>query len=601
MAQFNLGSQHKKIKFVGSITKSKITNSSGCGALVEFPGFSGIMGGQNLWDLKGTKKFRIHEKALEDYLKKDYFLQVSSEIQNAKGYEEAYKIPVLRFPEYYYCPSCHELDYARRLAKNFGANKDITEPLLCSRCKNVELIPSRFVMACEAGHIEEFPFFWWVHRGEKCENPRLMLEYKGYSGGLESIIISCATCKKSNSMKNVLNKEATRSLRCNGKSPWLGKSATCDCGREVRVLLRGATNIYFPDTVSALTIPPWSTAVQKSISENIDFFKMSFVNGVSESARKAISDNFFDDNGLGEILSCTKDEFFRQLGLRLTPNNQQIIDPSDFRKDEYRAFVGADVNDDMFKTESAQIDERLLPYISKVKLVKRIRKVNVLTSFRRIDAFSQFSAPLSDIAEKWLPATEMLGEGIFIEFSKISIENWEVRVGSRYEQMKSRYNDNRMGRGICSFSNKLVLVHSISHLIMRELAYSCGYDAAALSERIYVSDEDSDIWMAGVLIYTTTSCSDGSLGGLVRLGQKDRFMKVISSMLKKAIWCSNDPICIETQEQLDNTANYAACHACSFVPEIACEFGNKVLDRVAVVGKPGHEELGFFSEFNRNT
>ncbi len=554
------------------------------------------MGGQNLWDVSKAGKFRIHEKTLEDFLKKEYFLQVSSELQNKKVYEEAYKIPVFRFPEYYFCPSCHELDYARRLAKNFGTNTDMIDPLLCSRCKNVELIPSRFVMACENGHIEDFPYQWWVHRGEKCDNPRLMLEYKGYTGGLEGIVVSCATCKKANSMKNVLNKETTRTLRCNGKSPWLGKTVQCNCGKEVRVLLRGATNMYFPDTISALTIPPWSTTVQKVIAENLEILKSMFFEGMPEEYRRKATDNFFEQHDLQEYLHCSKEDFFAQVMLRLGGNNAIIKEASDFQKDEYRAFIGPDVDDEMFKTVSAEIDEELLPFIQTVKLVKRIRKVNVLTSFKRIDAFSNGSAPLSNKAEKWLPATEMLGEGIFIEFSKECIENWELRVGSRYDAMQLKYNDSHLGPRFGSFSKKMVLAHSISHLIMRELAYTCGYDAASISERLYVSDDKSDAWMAGVLIYTTTSCSDGSLGGLVRLGQKDRLKKVIDSMLKKAVWCSNDPICVESEELVDDAINYAACHACMFVPEISCEYANKVLDRVAVVGKPGNEEMGYFCD-----
>ncbi len=561
---------------------------------MEFPGFSGIMGGQNLWDMRGTKKFHIHEKTLEDYLQKDYFLQVSSETQDKKVYEEAYKIPVLRFPEYYFCPSCHELDYARRLSKNYSSNKDVVEPLLCSRCSNVQLIPSRFVMACEDGHIEEFPYHWWVHRGEKCDNPRLMLEYKGYSGGLESIVVTCATCKRSNTMKNVLNKEATRSLRCSGKSLWLGKTVSCKCDKEIRVLLRGATNMYFPEIVSALTIPPWSNTVQKVIGENLDELRVAFLPGIPDESRKVIIDSFYAKYDIGKVLKCSEDEFYKQVVFRFSGVKAHVNDTSEFQKDEYKAFVGPDVNDEMFKTVTAEIDEELAPYIKTVKLVKRIRKVNVLTSFKRIDAFSPVAAPLSDKPEKWLPATEMLGEGIFIEFSRECIENWERRIGTRYLRMMAKYNECHLGPRFGNFSNRKVLVHSISHLVMRELAYACGYDAAAISERLYVSGDESNMWMAGVLIYTTTSCSDGSLGGLVRLGQKDRLKKVFSSMLKKAIWCSNDPICIETEEQIDNSVNYSACHACIYVPEISCELANKVLDRAAVVGKPGHEDLGYF-------
>ena len=59
----------------------------------------------------------------------------------------------------------------------------------------------------------------------------------------------------------------------------------------------------------------------------------------------------------------------------------------------------------------------------------------------------------------------------------------------------------------------MYLVHTFSHLIMRELEFRCGYPTASLSERIFVSN-DENYKMYGCLIYTAEG-AEGSMGGLI--------------------------------------------------------------------------------------
>lgn len=599
----SFGKKNLTYKLVGEQRKSKIVNSAGCGALVEFPGFSGIMGGQNLWSKSDNlKKMKIHERTLEEKLHKKYFIQVTTNKNDANNYQKEYKIPVIRFPEWYYCPRCHQLDLAKNIAINYKSDKNRVEPLNCNYCKDTELLPSRFVISCAYGHIDDFPYIWWVHRGENCEKPRLELTYKGKTGGLDSIIVSCRTCGKSQSLANVLNKESTVYLKCQGRTPWLGSNSRCICGQPVIALLRGSSNVYYPEQESALTIPPWSNIIQKSIDEHFDTFNGFMpLSSIDNNTKVTLIKNNFINLQLNNLLSCTEDEFVEQVFLRFEPKEMQTDKKLDSQLEEYLAFTGEDKDDYYFKTRTEDIDEELKPFISKVKLVKRLREVKVLKSFRRISAFEEDgsnSAPLSDKTEEWLPANELLGEGIFIEFSRKKLEEWIFKVGDRYEKMKLRYNRSNLGAThSCRFSPILVALHTFSHLLMRELSYNCGYDSAALCERLYVSDGSEKEWMSGILVYTASTCSDGSLGGLVRQGEKKRLKNTIGSMLNRAAWCSNDPICIEAKSQGLNSLNYAACHACALVPEIGCCFNNTVLDRFAIVGSIENRKLGLLGEF----
>lgn len=587
-------------KLVGEQRKSKIVNDAGCGALVEFPGFSGIMGGQNMWPQDGGfNLLKIHERNLEEKLGKEYFIQVSTYENGDNTTSKSYRIPVVRFPDFYYCPTCHQLDFASKIAKNLKSDKKRVEPLLCNKCEKSELIPSRFVLVCEDGHIDDFPYDWWVHKGIRCSNSKLKLEYAGKTSGLEGIKITCETCGKSNTMANVLNKEATVMLKCQGKSPWLGPKHFCDCGKPVRVLMRGSNSIYYPEQESALTIPPWSNIIQKAIDDRYEALNAYMIlENIDLDMKKSLVSSYFNAQNLGDILKCTVNEFAEQVLMRFGLAKKGDGKKNDIEYDEYLAFTGPDKDDYYFKTQTSEIADELKPYFEKVKLVKRLREVKVLKSFSRISAFHEEdggkSAPISTFNEKWLPAAELLGEGIFIEFPKKLLNSWVLKLNDRYEKMKGRYNKANLGPRYGSFSPILIALHTFSHLFIRELAYNCGYDTSSLSEKIYFSDGTEKEWMAGLLVYTATTCSDGSLGGLVRQGTTNRLKETVFSMLNRASWCSNDPICIDATAQGLNALNYAACHACTLIPEISCKYLNTVLDRYAIVGCLEDREIGLF-------
>ena len=145
------------------------------------------------------------------------------------------------------------------------------------------------------------------------------------------------------------------------------------------------------------------------------------------------------------------------------------------------------------------------------------------------------------------------------------------------------------------YSPQYVMLHTFVHLLIRQISNECGYSAASLSEKIYstFTEEENNEEMMGVLIYLSTSDSDGSLGGLVNVVDNIELMdNVLKNMLREAKWCSGDPICSLSEHQGYNSLNYAACHACTLLPETSCEFRNLFLDRISIVGNSDKPELG---------
>ena len=278
-------------------------------------------------------------------------------------------------------------------------------------------------------------------------------------------------------------------------------------------------------------------------------------------------------------------------------------------EDEYKIFCAGNYDesdDNHFKIQKSVVPEFLKAFIDEIVLVKRLREVLALRGFIRLIPetpnaedvrFSGYHikgecVPLSEEKLNWLPAVEMLGEGIFIKLNEEKLKEWETKNKNSYEQMKIRLQKSSFE--IDNFSARYVLLHTLSHLLIRQISFESGYSSAALKERLY-STYPNSIEMAGILIYTSSADSDGSLGGLVRNAQPESFGRIFKNMLNEARWCASDPICIQSKAQGYNSLNYAACHACTLLPETSCEMRNCFLDRTAIVGNLNDRSLGLFS------
>ncbi|CBK74206.1 Domain of unknown function (DUF1998) [Butyrivibrio fibrisolvens 16/4] len=594
-------------KIAGEIRKSQCITTYGPGALVDFPRASTIIDGIDNWESSLGKynfnKMKIHERNLESILGKDFFIQPQM-IDNDK---KVHGINATRFPEYCYCPECGVLDRYRKIEKKTANIKDYNHESYCAACyqsknRNVKLIPSRFVVSCEKGHLDDFPYDWWVHRRTgACGNSKLTIEISKHTNSLEGIVIKCACGAKEN-LDGIMDKGALYQRRCFGAMPWLGKSEDKKgwysdlpekepCESQVVVLQRGANNVYYSNVISALTIPPYSSRIQRYLIDYINNLEDYY--SKSDSLKEANLRDFFEQHC--KVLRCDYDSFKRQVDIALNIDNKSFQNPRELVIGEYEALCDDDCKDPDFLTIEAPVPNDLKSFIDQIKIVGRLREVQVLNGFSRV--YSSINiAPISRRPLKWLPANELYGEGIFIRLSENKISEWEQKIGSRYNELLNRgKNHPAVKFRLSGGSARYVLLHTLSHLLIRELTLQCGYSASSIKEKIYCSSENESN-MCGILIYTASADSDGSLGGLARQGVPEKLLDVFLNMLESASWCSNDPICIDSLGQGYSSLNYAACHACTLLPETSCECGNIFLDRAAIVGTSDNPQIGYFAE-----
>jgi hypothetical protein len=198
----------------------------------------------------------------------------------------------------------------------------------------------------------------------------------------------------------------------------------------------------------------------------------------------------------------------------------------------------------------------------------------------------------------WLPAIVVKGEGVFFEFSEMRIKDWAKNKNViKRVQMLSNYNRERIKRGQLerNITPQFILIHTFAHLVINQFSFECGYGSSALRERIYCNLEFPEETMNGVLIYTASGDSEGSLGGLVRQGNSGNLERIVYNALENARWCSSDPICIDSKGQGPTSCNLAACHNCALLPETCCEESNMLLDRALLIGSLDNSELGYFN------
>ncbi len=586
-----------KRKNVGALRRSHLLMSYGPGALVDLPDVSVVMGACDYWE----KTSVIREPRLEAMLGVRKFRAPAAS-------EDLYKSPgvvrAMRFPYWHYCSKCGRLGPYWTI----GGGKD---QMRCAvQTCNGELLPSRFVAACERGHIEDFPYEFWVHHAapggqfscpaKKSAHPRMRISFSSKGDGLESIRVTCLDCEASRTMANATAKGAVNPRYCLGLRPWVGNRKDDNepdgCGQELRALQRGASNVYFPITHSALTIPMGRSRLLNELYDQVAR-AVARKGGDRDEAIEYLAVKFDEEL---EDAGMTAEELFDEYA-EASEGEKVAVRTRDILEGEYRALCSPDSDEADFKTEHVGVPRGYGGLIRDVVLVRRLKEVLALSGFTRVtpgDSGTEEFEPMPPFASKkdWLPAMELRGEGVFITLDQTALDEWAARVGARYEPMRRRVQGNAKAR-CTNFSPQLVVLHTFAHALIRQLTVECGYSGSSLKERIYSSWPDSKQGMAGILVFTSASDSDGSLGGLVRQGAPERLGETIRQALENASWCSSDPVCSESTAQGYESLNYAACHACTLLPETSCALRNCMLDRVAVTGTLEDPELGFFGKW----
>lgn len=449
--------------------------------------------------------------------------------------------------------------------------------------------------------MDDFPWTEWAHKGPNdCPGP-LELRDTGSSGSASDLVVKCSKCGSSNSMGAAFGRDAIAA--CTARRPWLSpKHHDKDgCNEPVRTILRGASNAYFAVVSSALSIPPWSDPIQQDLAPYRDLLKS--VKG-PEHMRLGIDNGFFD---LGDLTSRYSDEeIWKALKAEAPPED-------DLKRREYDAFLHPEARVDgttEFEVSAVPIDERFKDTFSLAVAATRLREVRALRGFTRIDSVpdlgertdvSDLEVRMSSLGPKdidWRPGIDLRGEGIFLQLEPEAVQAWEAQANVIEEQQrllaqfeewrKSRSLDERPFPGM-----RYVLLHTLAHVLMRRLSLECGYSSSALRERIYCTSGSES--MAGLLIYTASSDSDGSLGGLVDQATPDRLGPILFEGLREATFCASDPLCGGREIGASSNLNGAACHACLLMAETSCEFGNRLLDRATLTETLGDRSLSFFS------
>ncbi len=568
---------------------SQIITTFGPGAIVDLPDDSVMIAGIEHWFSEG---FKPHRKLSEPRLQAT--LGVNEFRTPPVGSYKDNDVPFVRFPRWRVCPKCDRLSEQFRWPKG---SPDLPPVPCCDAC-NTGTYPARIVVACARGHIEDFPWYRWVHRGQNCGGGNLYLKGEGKSAALGDLRVECS-CGKSRSLSGALGKDTMADLncRCPGKRPWLDdEQEECLEGTRLYALQRGASNIYFSVIRSALSIPPWSDPLQAEVASWWGQFKNPLPPAVWSEVIKA--------RFPGEDEERVRECIARLEGLKAQR-------PS-IRREEYKVLnADEDHVSASFEAHRQHLSSASEKFLSRLVAIPRLREVRSLIGFTRIEApemdptmevFNEeqgldvMTASISAKQLDWLPAVENLGEGVFLRFDLQRLKHWEAQeaVRRRAGNLLETYSSWRQKRGLLALRNqypRLILLHTLAHLLMRQMSLDCGYSSASLRERIY-----SDERMAGLLIYTSTPDSDGSLGGLVRQTKpSEKFDAVLRSATELAWICSSDPLCREHDPRRTDRLNGAACHACAMVSETSCEFGNRLLDRGMVVNLPNAESTGYFN------
>lgn len=302
----------------------------------------------------------------------------------------------------------------------------------------------------------------------------------------------------------------------------------------------------------------------------------------------------------------------RREGLELEGDPQRSEDVSDntYRAEEYRAFC-RDGQDGLPKVNLLVRSKPITSYtdlirknFSRVALLDKLRETRAFVGFSRIYASSNMQPDqrwklISRTKRNWLPAAVVRGEGIFLRFDEERLAQWDREFGALHRERLRQVNRNLQAQAarrqihVDDASPVLVLMHTFAHVLVSQLVFDCGYGSSSLRERIYFSDTQPQ--MTGILIYTAAGDSEGTMGGLVRMGEPGQLDRTIARALDRARWCSSDPVCIESTGQGPDNCNLAACHSCALLPETSCEMQNRLLDRGMLIGILDRPEIGFFS------
>lgn len=613
----------KHFRRVGSVRPSHLMFTTGVGAVVDLPNISVLVRGLDDWNYNAVPDWEpIVEPrllaAVRTLLRQDSI----SQLRPAPWMEGADEpnspaskvgVPITPFPGWLRCTACDELAPVEGGVFGFE-NAKARKPhearffhTTCARKKSGRrpmAVAARFVLACTAGHLDDFPYVHYVHQGGACPNashPKLRMDDRGGNLGA-NVEIKCVACTSRRNMREVLGRGADKLPRCRGRCAHLGDFEPKGCTAELKLLIVGASNQWFAQTLSALAVPrTGASELQAKVEQHWSTFEMMTNPDFLKFARATVP-------AMREFERWTDEQVWAAVEhVRAKPEQEDDVKGyPDLYTAEWQVFSATEApeptDDFTLYRHPDGVPGQLKEIYADVIQAERLREVRALVGFTRLDAPDPTDpdlvrrAPLARGTPTWVPASEVRGEGIFLRLPEGLLADWERAVHGTevleehreaYARFrKSRYSG-RISGGFDPMRNwpgaRFYALHTLSHLLIRTIALECGYSSASLSERIYSGTED-DPQRAGILIYTAVPDAEGTLGGLVSLAEPDELVRITRRALTDAMHCSSDPLCAERlPREPDEFLHGAACHVCLFVSETTCERGNRFLDRRFVV------------------
>ena len=611
----------------GSLRRSNLISPFGPGSLTTLVnGTSVVVPGIDTWYLKDGKQSIppeaiLNEPRLQRHLEVTKFvLPPAGRGHDSNGTDLS--IPVARFPKWSFCPYC-------KLLKQSSLTQ--TGHVKCDGCskKRGKFDPDTsqvpFLVACADGHIADFPWNEWVHRDSRpgCEGDRLTLKSAG-TGDLSGQVVRCENCESRRSLRGVtqstVDSGAVRSTLseslldgdeqylCRGSSPWLFLESG-ECNQHIVGVLRSASNLYFANVESAIFVPEGESLdsllqeilESPSLRTTLNYLVaagLDVVPAVRPDLTSAQSLNWSDDE-----IRLAANAIFGTPSESIVPTNRGTIDGPIDREPEWSTLRGEANHTDLVSRPPR--DQSPIDRMGRRRLVPVLKETRALTGFSRLRSGTPNRDAGKSLLQRtrrfgisdWLPAYVVRGEGLYFELDKDHLQAWEKRpaVVDRASRLARRLQLSSHPPVEAEQTARFFLLHTLAHALINQMVFSSGYSSASLRERTYSGLEDTE--MAGILVYTASGDSDGTLGGLVRMGETEVFLTLLRESLESSRWCANDPVCMELGESGQGVegANGASCHSCGLLPETACEHFNRGLDRGLLIGTLENSSLGYFS------
>ena len=597
----------------GQLRQSQVITTYGPGALIDLPDYAAIVGGLETWPSEAALT-EIVEPRLSSFLRT--ITGIPSPRMFAPPPEQtdprapARGIGAWRFPEWFVVNEAESSSDAQDAATNqrrtrsrrLVHRRNLDEG---GRFERRSVVPTRFVRACRRGHVDDLDWDGFVHGREHRCGRQLWLDERGTTGDLADLVVRCE-CRKSRRLYEATDIGPRPLGGCRGTRPWLGLNTAEECHQPSRLLIRTASNAYFPQVVSVLSLPDKGSAVERVVNELWDRLHV-VTDLVALGVMKMFPDiserlGPFADAEVLEAIERRRSGTASDQSVKEAELQALLSAPEGFGDDVpvNRDFHARRLPDAVWRRPASRFGSGVEAVIQ----LHRLREVLALIGFTRFEAavrdiHGEYESDVqrADIAiePSWFPAVENRGEGVFLQLSAAAVDAWRAspsvrsRVHELFEGHRTwRRDRNRNPDGFPG--GPFILLHTLAHLLIQSLAMSCGYPASSIRERVYVEGGQY-----GLLLYTATPDAEGTLGGLVQQARhmEDHLMQA----LDMGLLCSNDPICAQHSpaETLEERwLHGAACHGCTLIAETSCEMRNDYLDRALVVPILGRDDAAYF-------